>query len=145
MVRVRKRSRDSGMLAAEVRALDKAIPGFMADRGFKPHATDPARWERRIDERTVLTASYVGDGWENHPHLFCRFQRDDPRPDLPWDAPENHALYADLAAALGNVNPYNGKYNCLIFERRTADAVLFIWSEHLARAGVKYVGTGASR
>ncbi len=121
--------------AAECRRLAGMIDGFMTARGFAK--SDGAYgWRLRIDDRTELLASPGVNEDTGHPHLACRFARPEPRPDLPWDHAANHAKYADLAARLGDVNRYSGKWNCLVFERRTAEGVLVCWGQHLGRAGI---------
>ena len=117
------------MMVGERRKLAKAEDALMMHDGFKRE--DDAMcygWRRRCDKRNadVLAALNIG----GHPWLACRFDRDYPHPELPWNHDLNHWPFKAEHDQLG-ANPCSGKCNCHIFERVTAAEALMQFENHI--------------
>lgn len=123
------------MTAIQERKLAELLPAIFVRVGLDQLVTPSSgTWtaRSRVFAAAVVTVTpYVPN--DGHPWLACRFDRLPPRPDLPWDAKENRERYRDIREALGDSNPYSGKYNCHIHERLTADQAAERFEAHLRR------------
>lgn len=126
------KDKQSRMLAKDTRKLAKLIPGLMAHYGLLANP-DPryagvyAGRSKRFDCALEVHPHPDNNG---HPWLACCFHRPDPRPDLPWNAPENSRKYRDIAQELGG-NDHSGKCNTHIFDRVSAREALCEFERHL--------------
>jgi hypothetical protein len=129
------RNKSDRMLAADERKLGRLVEPMLQSLGFTRNPdSDSAyaygEWTIRVDDRTTLRVCPIIDDQDGHPWLACRFDRPYPRPDLPWDAPENRRIFRDLAERY-DANPHSGKCNIHVFTRVTAADALDSFRRHL--------------
>jgi hypothetical protein len=112
LMEVETMPREKKMRKPERAKLAKAFPVLMREMGFTETPNAMYRWKRETTNRNagLLVSFHFEENWAGHPWLATRFERPYRRPDLPWDAPENHATFGDLNKELG-ANPYTGKFN----------------------------------
>lgn len=130
-MRATARNKADRMLASEERKLAALIPALMVKFNLAP---DPDRDECYAGRSPrfncdLLVHPIVLDS-DGHPWLACRFHRPYPRLDLPWNAPENRAVFRDIQEAIG-ANSFSGKCNAHIFSRTTAEDALHYFDSHL--------------
>lgn len=138
-------NRSDKMLIGEIRKLQALMPKLFSiwdlkviegstpfeDDGFCEYEGHSKRYDCRVTVRPMEFGTIMGDR-QGNPWLACQYHIDYPRPELKWDHPLNGILYRDIwQSTCRNHLACNGKDNCHVFYKGTAEEIFKVFDNHL--------------